>query len=1284
MGADFMIWILFILAWLISPLVLLPLYFSKRSECSRLAKQNWELLEQLNKLQRESSETDPAQASERLQKTQEKQAYNPYSEPLQYNLPPYNIPSYPVQGQPQVTEKPETVFVGKPETAYAPPPAAVAETPKTPKKSVSTINIILILGALLISLSGFIFAVATWGVLNTFFKSVVLISFSAIFFAIHSVSERKLKLPQTGRVFYILGSIFLPSAVVAAGILKVFGEYFSFTGDGRAAVLAVIFLTVCIPFFKGAQDYKNRFFAAVSFYTFSAAAVSLIWQVSPNGSVIALAASVFALATAILEPTAQKLFERFFGEDNVFSAEFSRFSAVNAWALSIISLFAAESGFVSLAAFAVFSVCFLTKTVTDKGSTAGAIAFAFFITTSMFIGFAPGDFSEIICIIAATALICGVLSVMGIFPEALKKALNILGIAAAGITGLCAFLENAIQFSKLEAPSPVLVIALAAVFAELLIFALRYKTAYYKAMSFGAILLLSSAAAQLILGKTQFAIYTFAASYAVVLAYFCITRFTKLRNRLYVQINDIILAAYAFWCPIILTLANMYTLQGSVISLAITALTIVSLILSNNEKIAPIICPMLTFLSFFHIYGIFWIFCIIAVIALICGILSVRGILPEALKKAMNILGVAAAGIAGFCALLKSTILFNSLEAPSPVLVIALAAVFAELLIFALRYKTAYYKAMSFGAILLLSSNALQLIFGDAYFGIYTPFFSYEIVLACFCVTRFTKLKDRLYTSANDIISAAYALWCAMILPLNNMYTIQNYVLCLVILALGTACAAVSNHKKFSPVICPILTFAAVFPLSDIFDRYNFYPFADEVSVSALAVITILICVTGTLLLFIKRAENYAKAYGIAVAASLPIFAAACLTENISDFIPVAAITVYTAAYLFKIAFPKEKYVQIMLLHGMILLTMIFVGVRYADPEYVMCFPAAAALLIFAVNIIGTTFGSLEKTANHTEHFLWYAMPALSGILLWIFREEGVVTIFIFGIILAVCALLLSIFRRNTMPLIFPVLVGLMIISDAAEPALTLLFAVVFAVLGHVLFFKKFSEKYYLDIFSIAAFLSSAIAFSQSSGENWKWVSILMFALLTANLMRSGQSSKANRTILTVAAAFLFPLWWTVPFFTVPDLIAVQFNLLPVVIFCVILRFIWHDALPAVYNFAFISAIVSLIVLFIDAMISGNNFDSIFIGVVLFAMLAVSFIIKKKRWFVLAVASMVVSAVLLSISRLDSIAWLVYLLIAGAALIALGVLNELKKQQKKSGDDVRDTKLTRFMSDWKW
>ncbi|MDE7288267.1 MAG: hypothetical protein K2N71_02030, partial [Oscillospiraceae bacterium] len=317
-----MIFVIFIMAWLISPIILLPLYFVKRGDYNRLMRQNWELTEQLKKLQREASESNSDQTAEPPKETPEPQR-NPYGEVLQYDMPQYQYNIPPMGAQ---TPPPAVPNAG---TNYSPRPILQKEPPK---KSVSTINIILILGALLISLSGFIFAVAAWGALNTFFKSVVLISFSAVFFAIHSLSERKLKLPQTGRIFYILGSIFLPSAFVAAGILKVFGEYFSFIGDGRAAVLAMIFITVSVPFFKGAYDYKNRFFAAVSFYAFSAAVVSLIWQISPNGSITALLTAVFALATAFLEPLAQKLLNRLFGEENVFSEEWNRFSGVNAWA----------------------------------------------------------------------------------------------------------------------------------------------------------------------------------------------------------------------------------------------------------------------------------------------------------------------------------------------------------------------------------------------------------------------------------------------------------------------------------------------------------------------------------------------------------------------------------------------------------------------------------------------------------------------------------------------------------------------------------------------------------------------------------------------------------------------------------------------------------------------------------------------------------------------------------------------------------------------------------------
>ncbi|MBP1550333.1 MAG: hypothetical protein J6A05_10050, partial [Oscillospiraceae bacterium] len=281
---------LFIILWLISPIILLILFLVQLSANSDLKRNNKALKEQVNALLSQLAQSSdntvsdtPAQTAEAVPEPHVaepniQQQVVPPQPSTPYQLPPqaaYNIPTTAAQ---QVTPKqPETqtapVYAQKIDAPVVPQSEPVYAqkmdipvAPK-PKKRISTINIILILGALFLSLSGFIFAAATWGVLNSFFKAVVLVSFSALFFGIHSFTERKLKLEQTGRIFYILGSVFLPAAVVAAGLLEVFGHYLSFYGDGRLLLFAILALSVCIPFFKGAHDYKNKFFAIVSHYS---------------------------------------------------------------------------------------------------------------------------------------------------------------------------------------------------------------------------------------------------------------------------------------------------------------------------------------------------------------------------------------------------------------------------------------------------------------------------------------------------------------------------------------------------------------------------------------------------------------------------------------------------------------------------------------------------------------------------------------------------------------------------------------------------------------------------------------------------------------------------------------------------------------------------------------------------------------------------------------------------------------------------------------------------------
>lgn len=1170
---------IFIFLWLISPIVLLILFLVQLSKTSDLKRVNKELNEKINKLISEKgNEVNTVQAAQPVQPdlhTEEpvpetkatesssvaEQVCEPASPPQNtfgYDMP-YAIP----QTVNAYAEKPKEISKEAP--ANMPEPVKVTEVPKQ-KNSVSTINIILILGALLISLSGVIFAVAAWGALNTFFKAVVLLSFSAVFFGIHSFTERKLKLAQTGRVFYVLGSIFLPAAVAAAGILKVFGEYLSFSGDGWRLVLSAIFLSVCIPFLKGAHDYKSKPFADIFLCSFSAFVISLIWHFSPSGDVSILICSIFALILSAAEPAVKKVFDMLFGENNVFSAVYSRFAALNAAILGIISMtvFAGDrNGILTLAAFAVFSVCFLTKNVTEKSGAFGALSFAFFITVSLFSGFEPDEVSGYACVIAATSLIYAVLSAMGIFPEILRKIMKILAITAACVSGILGISENIILISENSAPSWQLVIAAAAVYTQLLMLTLRHKTTAYKALSFGAMLWLSADIVLLISHKTDLGCIGFVIAYAVMLAYFAATRFTGLKKQLYTSVNDIIIAIYAFIFSASCFIGDFDRI-GAVLGLLLIIISTVLCAASKCGTISMVSCPTLAFLTVFPLAVIF-----------------------------------------------------------------------------------------------------------D---GVYVYVLAYVIMLAYFAATRFTGLKKSLYTPVNDIIIAIYAFVCSRLCCTEY----DGRFFAIAILLAGIICAAFSNRGKISAAVCPVLTFQLTLPLSLIFEDYNLF---SENGAMAMSLTVILICIIASVMLFIPKARSYAISYGIAVIAVIPIFGVSSILWETYYFLPMLSVTAYTALYLARSAFPQGKYSYINLLNAVIVLTSLFIGAGVTDSVYLLCFPAAAVILIFAAYLIGIAFDVFEKTQKHIEHFVWYAASILGGIMLFVGNDEANLAVCIIGIVLMVGGLFTSICRRNTMNMIFPLFSAVCVSCSYDKLEAMLALTAVLVVCGHVLFRRKMFENLYSDVFSVGAFVPSVIYIINAETDLKRWLALIILALVTLNLLRSEHSSAANKVCLTASSAFIFPIVWVQPFFELPDMIDVQFNLLPVVIFCVLLRLIWKDAPEKVDNFSFVAAIFSLVVLFIDSLTSGEAFAAVFIGVVLFIMLAVSFIIKKKRWFVLAVASMVASAVLLSFGQRDSIAWLVYLALTGAALIALGVVNELKKQQKRSGED---TKLTRFMSDWTW
>lgn len=1239
---------LFIILWLISPIVLLVLYLVQLSANSDLKRNNKALNEQVNALLSQLAQSvdnntpdTPAQDTEAVPEKADIPAQPPVV-PVQqstpYQLPQqtiYDIP--PAAAQPVVQEQPAPQPVSQPAQQTSPQPVSKPEpvyaqkidipaAPK-PRKKISTINIILILGALFLSLSGFIFAAATWGVLNSFFKAVVLVSFSALFFGIHSFTERKLKLEQTGRIFYILGSVFLPAAVVAAGLLEVFGHYLSFYGDGRLLLFAILALSVCIPFFKGAHDYKNKFFAAVSHYSFSAAVIFILFHVIPRADIAVLASAIYSLLIVVAEPFIKDFYDDIFGENNVFSSQYGYFSLISTTLLGIIStcVFLDDTfSVVTLFAFAVYSACFLTKSVTEKNGIFSSIAFAFFITISLFSGFDPDDISSVTCVIASTALIYATLSAMGLLPEIIRKIMKGFAIAAAGIAGLLAVIENINYLVDNSVPSWEMVLASGVVFAEMVILALRYKSSEFRAFTFAALLWFVTDLMLIF----EIGLAGILISFAIVTAYFLVTRFTPLKNKLYCGINDIVFAVYTIINSVCCCIDSD---AGCFAAIAVLAVGIVCVIICRSEKLSAILCPILTFQTALPLFLIF---------------MEYDVIFPYAMENGDSAMSVI---LIFFC-------------------------IIATILMF-IPKAASYTKSYLIFTYCLLPVFVISCLIWES-----ADFVTALAVCALYLVSALSPAKDKLSNPVFDISFSVFTLICSIICCCVET---ENSIGAIAVLAASVVCLAVARRGKISEVFCPVFTFQLALPLYMLFKEYEVtLPHTIDSGDSAMSVIIILFCILASLFLFVPKAINYAKSYGISLLCILPVFIISCIVWESADFVSMLAICVYIAVFLARYSFPKEQFSHVNILNGAILLTSLLAGFKFLDDlDYLVCFPAVAIMLIFAVYAMGEAFDVFRKVNPHICTFLWFAAPLFSSWLFIAGADTGEGALMIFAALLAVCSAFTSVIRKNTLNLIIPVLIIPFALAELYVEEMQIVPLIILVAAGRILFNDKMIKKLYVDVFSIGAFLPVVVFFFEASDDFNEWAAILVTALLILNLVRKGNTSVTNRRTITAAGIFIFPLFWVQPFFEVPELINVQFNLLPVFFFCLLVKLIWKDAAEKADNFSFIAAIISLVILFIESFASSDSFDAVFIGVVLFIMLAVSFIIKKKRWFVLAVTSMVASGILLSFGQRDSIAWLVYLALAGAALIALGLANELKKQQQKTGEE---TKLSRFMSDWTW
>lgn len=1111
--------------WLVAPvpLSILTIIFGCNS---KKLKEQIKQLEKENELLRNKASEVPPTACEQVLSADNEAAAAENTQPEQPNVtetvqPPITEPPKaetppPCQSAPNAESRYNMPYYGSAKSNDVPPvPQAAKSTPAPAERAhkVSSINVMLILGALFIIISGLIFATTAWKFLSSGVRAIVIFSFSAVFFAVSSLAERKFKLPKTGVLFYTLGSTFLPITLIAAGYFKVFGEWFSLFGGGRALLLALTFAALSAVCIKGSCDYKSKAFSWCGLISFSAAVCSLIYQFTEDSiAVSALAASIYSFAALFLcDLLSKKLSERF----DVLISQLNTFAAVNTLILSISGIITTCSkeanGIISLIACIIFAAGYLKSSFTEKNGFSGAIPFTVLITFGMFAAFSPDNFKDVTCTVTLISVIPAALSLMGLVPEKLRGALKII----SNIGAVIALVFCAAAALSAE-PSWLALGAYAILAAEILVLGLMHKNeANGKAMLNvfpAACVVIALFLSRLIFSyaetpnKLLYTILTFTAFTAVLQVLFIFVFRTKLRT----AASDVIFALSSGIAMFFALAECEYSAWLVLVSCLVTVGTVL-LPAFDTEK------PWKN--TLFSSAAMIW-----------------SGFMAFPLSQLMeNAVPQLSLGV-------SRTIILTSFS-------IVLAAVSAAVT-FLCKNKTTD-TAVSVALRLILSSYFIYLAaLGNAFI---SPVF---FIIAAICLFRGIKLKN------------------------NAEFTISNL---LGIILAGLAAYDANRQFGFEHIILFMCGMAAVIYIICLFTHESGGSF--------------------------EKISNIVSRYGMLVLTSLALF---YLSVDGSPFI--VAYTLMTLLFF-------------------LLTATSFYNSRFTIP-----------LIIPFILFYTAAVNSLEEFFISAGCFVTYEDHLINPILTY----------------------------RNYSP-------------TAIAAAVMILISIALSYILHRDSVLGKEDRKMPDCFAITRFVGVIIYFNEALGDKDEWFSIWLTAACLLSLCRSEQKPVFRRWIYTVVLTAPVIAWIFQPFFELPDVIELELKILPVLIYCAVIRMLWKEKLTVIDNITFGIYAFSYLLLFAAALSSGLIADGLIIVITSFILLVFSFIVKKKKWFILSVAVLLTATLFMSRNFWASLAWWVYLLAAGLILIAIGAANELKKQSAaKENKSEFEKKVTRFMSEWTW
>lgn len=202
------------------------------------------------------------------------------------------------------------------------------------------------------------------------------------------------------------------------------------------------------------------------------------------------------------------------------------------------------------------------------------------------------------------------------------------------------------------------------------------------------------------------------------------------------------------------------------------------------------------------------------------------------------------------------------------------------------------------------------------------------------------------------------------------------------------------------------------------------------------------------------------------------------------------------------------------------------------------------------------------------------------------------------------------------------------------------------------------------------------------NSELTKWTAIawLMFAVYCVFYISRTESPFIRKILMSSSCGMICLALISQRFIIVDWIFEREYNVIILMIMCLMMKKIWHDYFETIDIIAFLASVFSIFVLFSDIFKCKQLLDVEMLISACIILMIIAFIRKRRKWFLLSSVSVLFTAVYMTKDFWLSIQWWIYLLVIGITLVTVAGINEYLKTKNKSVKIIAG----KLFTEWKW